>query len=1807
MKFLSQINVNTRYTLPIVDGTNGQVLSTDGNGVAYWGTISAGSLTLDGLSDVIITSPASGQLLRYGIPPGSGEVTPVWYNFTPNYLTPSSSIDALNDVTITSAATGQVLQWSGSAWVNATVTSAGYVSKVQHEVKAGVAITKGQAVYITGSDGTNMVVGLADNTSDGTSSKTMGLALANASVNNKFFVVTEGLIDGLNTSTATTGDPVWLGTNGNILFGLANKPVAAAHLVYLGVVTRVNQNNGEIFVHVQNGFELNELHDVLINGVSTGQLLRRESDGLWKNWTPNFLTSLPAHNHNDIYYTETEINSFFGGEVEMPGYNLLDWDAAYADKINSASFSTTTGVLTLTQQDAGTVTVDLDGRFYLDTNPSGYITSSGNTSGYSGSLLADDNRTISPSEASASRLRFGFTSWANNNSAPYADYLHLRSYTDSSGGSDNLVMFKKTGIGMRLWQQTFGSATAYSSFVDVWTTGDFTSTDVSNWNTAYGWGDHAEAGYLTNYSYTETDTLSTVTGRGGSTGSLVVMYGKVTLGNNSTGTYSGNTTGLTLNSTAEVRSTSIQNPPALTWHYEGLATRHLLMTSGGVFNFVSPSNEASGVAVVQVNGNTVWHAGNLTNLNQLTNGPGYITGYTETDTLASVTGRGATTTTPITVTASEGREVAVYMPSSYTTDDLVSGHEYGWYSDHWRLGMTRSGGAAGADFVVQWNGGRKLSLTNGGNLTTTGSISATNFSGSSSGTNTGDQTNISGNAATATNAVAASNLSITSLGTGSVNVNNGQSAVYRNENGAGGNLSYAPVLHLAATDTMWQIQGDYYDSSTLRWRAGYNGTWYAWRDIIHSGNIGSQSVASAGNATTAGGLSVHAGRNNEVNKIVRTDVNAHLLTGWINTTSGAFSSAINKIYCSDDDYVRYQTPANFISNLGLITTSNVGSQSVTSLNSGNFISQRGSNGSWNADFSSTPAGTASYGGDLGANGVNGPGGSWWIQQNFRHTNGGSLWGVQVAWGWEDNPNRLASRSISGGTFGGWVYYLNSSNFTTWAQEKENQRLSTSSSVTFSDIYADNWFRNNNVNEGLYNQATGTHFYSHSGQGWVVTGSGGTIELQFRSNHQSTLRGYVYADTNNNIGFLNNGGGWSIRTDSSSNAFVHGTTLTISADGQASSNIIMNDGDEGNRTIHCNSNRIGFLNQAGSWGSYCNDNGSWESDVAMYAPIFYDTANTAYYGDFASTSRFNATITDTSYFGALSSNGRAQGYGANSSSLHKIAYISFDWNSNYDSYQYHGIASTDYTGGFSDNISINSYNDITFRLDSNGNNAASYVRFMNDSTGNNTFSSLGYDGSTYFAAFSRDLYIDGNRGGNFGNRLVIGGTTTPYTMQDANARPTAYLRGAYPVLTLDHTETNNADHGPSIQFTFNGSNARQWVIGCGGSGNFMDFGFSSAGYGNTNYNPHNGIAGYNGNTIMRIIDSRVGIGGDWGTYGSVANPEYTLDVRGTIYSNTDMRAPIFYDANDTNYYVDPNGTSVLNALTLNGRLNAYSGIVYLNEIRFTNTAGSTQSDPYTMRWISEDSARGAGLSWLEFQLNDDSNEEIRIYGNSCAGFTCGTYSDNLYHRFNASGYAWHQSTVEAPTVYGSTTVYSPTILVNGHSDNTKGYRIHNTSGSSVSAMFTNSSNELVIAAGAVNQINLNKKVYVNGVALGVNVAPSATAGRIDASNDIVAFSSSDERLKDNITPIENALDKVKSLTGVEFDWKPEHKGAHGHEGHDTGIIAQQVLGVMPSAVRTNDTGYLAVRYEKLIGLLIEGMKEQQTQIDELKAKLDGLTK
>jgi hypothetical protein len=119
-------------------------------------------------------------------------------------------------------------------------------------------------------------------------------------------------------------------------------------------------------------------------------------------------------------------------------------------------------------------------------------------------------------------------------------------------------------------------------------------------------------------------------------------------------------------------------------------------------------------------------------------------------------------------------------------------------------------------------------------------------------------------------------------------------------------------------------------------------------------------------------------------------------------------------------------------------------------------------------------------------------------------------------------------------------------------------------------------------------------------------------------------------------------------------------------------------------------------------------------------------------------------------------------------------------------------------------------------------------------------------------------------------------------------------------------------------------------------------------------------------------------------------------------------------------------------------------------------------------------------------------------------------------------------------------------------------------------------------------------------LGVGTAASGTTGEIRATGDITAGYTSDKRLKTNIEIIPNALEKVYSLDGVTFNWNELAEGKDITE-REAGVIAQQIQSVLPEAIMTRDTGYLAVRYEKLIPLLIEAIKELRTEIEELKKK------
>jgi len=135
-------------------------------------------------------------------------------------------------------------------------------------------------------------------------------------------------------------------------------------------------------------------------------------------------------------------------------------------------------------------------------------------------------------------------------------------------------------------------------------------------------------------------------------------------------------------------------------------------------------------------------------------------------------------------------------------------------------------------------------------------------------------------------------------------------------------------------------------------------------------------------------------------------------------------------------------------------------------------------------------------------------------------------------------------------------------------------------------------------------------------------------------------------------------------------------------------------------------------------------------------------------------------------------------------------------------------------------------------------------------------------------------------------------------------------------------------------------------------------------------------------------------------------------------------------------------------------------------------------------------------------------------------------------------------------------------------------------------------------------NVQQSSSVRFDSLGVGTEPSGVVGAILATNDIVAFASSDERLKENLEPICCATEKVGQLTGYTFDWIPM-EGIHVHSGQDIGIIAQEVEKVLPEIVEDRGNGYKAVKYDKLTVLLIQAVNEQQKLIEDLTTKINWL--
>ena len=174
-----------------------------------------------------------------------------------------------------------------------------------------VTITKGQVVYAFGGQGDRMTVKLANNTSDATSARTVGVVISTSiAANQKGLIMMQGLLDGLNilpTATWSDGDPVYLGATAGSITKV--KPYAPNHLVYVGIVTTAsNGSAGRMYVNIQNGYELDELHNVQAQSPNLNDTLYYDNTvapAQWKTTSVNNLlnTSIKSGSCGAIFTT----------------------------------------------------------------------------------------------------------------------------------------------------------------------------------------------------------------------------------------------------------------------------------------------------------------------------------------------------------------------------------------------------------------------------------------------------------------------------------------------------------------------------------------------------------------------------------------------------------------------------------------------------------------------------------------------------------------------------------------------------------------------------------------------------------------------------------------------------------------------------------------------------------------------------------------------------------------------------------------------------------------------------------------------------------------------------------------------------------------------------------------------------------------------------------------------------------------------------------------------------------------------------------------------------------------------------------------------------------------------------------------------------------------------------------------------------------------------------------------------------------------------------------------------------------------
>lgn len=268
-----------------------------------------------------------------------------------SYIAPS--LDNLTDVTITGATTNQVLTYNGSIWVNSNTQGDmlksvydtdldGVVDSSEKEVldvrnSTGSTIPKGSVVYINGATGQMPNITLADADTEATSSKTIGLTLGAIPNNSNGTIITSGTFHNVDTSAFADGNTLWLSSTAGGMVA-TTPPAKPANSVFIGYVAYAHPSNGKIVVAIQNGYEIEELHNVSITSPLQDDVLSYNAGtGLWVNSPIGGL--MPAVTAHEIYRGVNYANNSTT-ETTFGGITMATTGTATARSVASTSFAT---------------------------------------------------------------------------------------------------------------------------------------------------------------------------------------------------------------------------------------------------------------------------------------------------------------------------------------------------------------------------------------------------------------------------------------------------------------------------------------------------------------------------------------------------------------------------------------------------------------------------------------------------------------------------------------------------------------------------------------------------------------------------------------------------------------------------------------------------------------------------------------------------------------------------------------------------------------------------------------------------------------------------------------------------------------------------------------------------------------------------------------------------------------------------------------------------------------------------------------------------------------------------------------------------------------------------------------------------------------------------------------------------------------------------------------------------------------------------------------------------------------------------